>query len=161
MKAYGTRVGAGPFPTEQDNEIGQRIRDRGHEYGTTTGRPRRCGWLDLVAVRYSAMLCGVTSLACMLLDVLSGLDEVHLCTGYRLPDGTVTDRFLPDAEALSQVEPIYETLPGWDEEITDVNDRAALPEHARRYLDRIEALTDVPVDIVSVGPERTQTVVAG
>ncbi|MHC4099802.1 MAG: adenylosuccinate synthase [Planctomycetota bacterium] len=160
MKAYTTRVGAGPHPTEQDNPIGQRIRDRGHEYGTTTGRPRRCGWLDLVAVRYSAMISGATGLACMLLDVLSGFDELELCTQYRLPDGSVTDRFIPDAERLGKVEAIYETLPGWTEEIDEATDRAGLPANARRYLDRIEDVVGVPIEIVSVGPERTQTLLA-
>ncbi len=159
MKAYSTRVGAGPFPTEQDNETGLRIRDRGNEYGTTTGRPRRCGWLDLVAVRYSAMICGVTGLACMLLDVLSGFDELQLCTHYRRADGSVTDRFVPDAEGLSRMTPVYETLPGWSQEIDDTSDRSALPANARRYLDRIEEVVQVPVEIVSVGPERTQTLV--
>jgi adenylosuccinate synthase len=160
MKAYTTRVGAGPFPTEQDNPIGQRIRDRGHEYGTTTNRPRRCGWLDLVAVRYSAMICGTTGLACMLLDVLSGFEELQLCSQYRLPDGTVTDRFLPDAKGLENVEPVYEAVPGWSEEIDEATDRAGLPDNARRYLDRIEEIVGVPIEIVSVGPERTQTLLA-
>lgn len=160
MKAYSTRVGAGPFPSELDNEVGQRIRERGREYGTTTGRPRRCGWLDLVAVRYSAMICGVTSLACMLLDVLSGLDELYLCTAYRLPDGRVTDRFLPDAEALSRVTPVYERLPGWSEPIESASDRERLPEAAQAYLHRIEAFVGAPIEIVSVGPERRQTLAA-
>ena len=157
MKGYATRVGAGPFPSEDDGEAGERIRDRGREYGTTTGRPRRCGWLDLVAVRYSVMICGVTELACMLLDVLSGFDEIRLCTHYRLPDGTLTDRFLPDADRLEQVEPVYETLPGWTEEIDATTDRDALPTNARAYLRRIEEIVGVPVEIVSVGPERSQT----
>jgi adenylosuccinate synthase len=160
MKAYTTRVGAGPFPTEERSPIGDRIRERGREYGTTTGRPRRCGWLDLVAVRYSVMLCGVTEIACMCLDVLSGFDEVRICTGYRLPDGRTSDRFIPDADRLGHVEPVYETLPGWSEDIEGVSDRGALPDNARRYLDRIEAIVDVPIRIVSVGPERTQTLVA-
>ncbi|HWB19006.1 MAG TPA: adenylosuccinate synthase [Phycisphaerales bacterium] len=161
MKAYSTRVGAGPFPTEQLNEIGDRIRERGHEYGTTTGRPRRCGWLDLVAVKYSAMVCGVTGLACMLLDVLSGFEELKLCTKYRLPDGRVTDRFIPDAHRLSGVEPIYETHEGWEEEIVDATDRHALPQNAQKYLARIEDVVGQPVEIVSVGPERSQTLMAG
>ena len=160
MKAYSTRVGAGPFPTELDNAIGEQIRERGREYGTTTGRPRRCGWLDLVAVRYAAMLCGTTSIACMLLDVLFGLDEVKVCTAYRLPDGSTTDRFIPDAHGLSGVEPIYETLPGWDGELDFDGDREQLPEGARRYLDFIEAYLEVPIEMVSVGPERTQTLMA-
>ena len=159
MKAYTTRVGEGPCPTEQDNAIGDRIRQRGHEYGTTTNRPRRCGWLDLVAVRYSAMICGATSLACMLLDVLSGFDELKLCTHYRLSDGSMSDRFIPDARRLSEIQAVYETLPGWPEEIDDATDRAGLPGNAQRYLQRIEEAVGVPIEIVSVGPERTQTVV--
>jgi adenylosuccinate synthase len=161
MKAYTTRVGAGPFPTEQDNALGDRIRDRGNEYGTTTGRPRRCGWLDLVAIRYSAMICGATGLACMLLDVLTGFDELNVCTHYRLADGTISDRFIPDANALSVVEPVYETLPGWSEEIDDMTDRSALPATAQQYLDFIENDVGIPVRIVSVGPERSQTLLAG
>lgn len=161
MKAYSTRVGGGPFPTELHDEIGERIRERGREYGTTTGRPRRCGWLDLVAVRYTAMVCGVTGIACTLFDVLGGFDEVRLCTGYRLPDGTVTDRFMPDALDLEGVEPIYETFEGWDEPADRPADREALPEAARRYLDRVEAFIGVPIEIVSIGPERSEVLVAG
>lgn len=157
MKAYTTRVGAGPFPTEDLGPIGERIRERGKEYGTTTGRPRRCGWLDLVAVRYSAMICGATSIACMLLDVLSGFEELKICSSYRLPDGEVSDRFIPDAHRLQQVEPIWETLPGWSEEIDQMTERADLPLTALQYLDRIESILDLPIDLVSVGPERTQT----
>ncbi|MHC5026235.1 MAG: adenylosuccinate synthase [Planctomycetota bacterium] len=156
-KLYQTRVGAGPFPTELECAIAERIRERGHEYGTTTGRPRRCGWLDLVALRYSVMLCGVTSLAGMLLDVLSGLEEVKLCTAYRMPDGSTTERFIPDAESLLDVEPIYETLPGWAEEITEARSLDDLPANARAYLDRIQNFLGVPFELVSVGPERTQT----
>ncbi len=161
MKAYSTRVGAGPFPTELDDELGQRIRERGREYGTTTGRPRRCGWLDLVAVRYSAMVCGATGIACTLFDVLAGLDEVRICTAYRLPDGTVTDRFIPDAHRLEGVEPVYETLPGWHEDIREAPDRDSLPAAARAYLARIEEVVGIPVEVVSLGPERTQTLVGG
>jgi adenylosuccinate synthase len=160
MKAYSTRVGGGPFPTEQDNPIGDRIRDRGQEYGTTTGRPRRCGWLDLVAVRYSAMICGVTSLAVMLLDVLSTFDELQVCTQYRLANGTLTDRFIPDARRLEGVDPVFETLSGWSEELDGGGDRSALPGNARRYLERIEEIVGVPVEIVSVGPERSQTLLS-
>ncbi|MCH2138407.1 MAG: adenylosuccinate synthase [Phycisphaerales bacterium] len=158
VKAYGTRVGEGPFPTEDLGEDGDLIRERGHEYGTTTGRPRRCGWLDLVAVKYSAMVCGATSLSIMLMDVLSGFDTLQLCTGYRLSDGTVTDRFLPDARQLAQVEPIYESLPGWHEDLTAMTEDHELPTNAQAYLDRIESFTGVPVRFVSVGPDRAQTI---
>ena len=159
MKAYSTRVGEGPFPTELTDDIGDDIRQRGNEYGTTTGRPRRCGWLDLVAVRYTSMVCGVTAIACTLFDVLGGMDEVRLCTGYRLPDGTTTDRFTPDARAISNVEPVYETFAGWPGFTDQPSDRAALHENARRYLDRIEEFTGVPIEIVSVGPERSEVLV--
>ena len=161
MKAYSTRVGGGPFPTELRDETGDRIRERGREYGTTTGRPRRCGWLDLVAVRYTAMVCGVTGIACTLFDVLGGFDEVRLCTGYRLPDGTVTDRFPPDALDLAEVEPVYETFEGWPDPEVRPADRSDLPDAARRYLDRIEQVVGVPIEIVSIGPERSEVLVAG
>ena len=161
MKAYSTRVGGGPFPTELHDEIGDRIRERGREYGTTTGRPRRCGWLDLVAVRYTAMVCGVTGIACTLFDVLGGFDEVRLCTGYRLPDGAVTDRFPPDALDLAEVEPVYETFEGWPDPEERPSDRGDLPAAARRYLDRIEEVVGVPIEIVSIGPERSEVLVAG
>ena len=157
MKAYTTRVGSGPFPTEDNGADGERIRDRGNEYGTTTGRPRRCGWLDLVAVRYSAMICGATSIACMLLDVLSGFDELKICSSYRMPDGSVTERFIPDARGLLDAQPIWETLPGWQGEIDDTQDRADLPPEALGYLARIEEILGLPIHLVSVGPERTQT----
>lgn len=160
MKAYSTRVGGGPFPSELHDETGDRIRERGREYGTTTGRPRRCGWLDLVAVKYTAMVCGVTGIACTLFDVLGGLEEVSLCVGYRLPDGSVTDRFLPDAEDLMDVEPVYETMPGWHDPVGQPSDRASLPDAARRYLDRVESFVGVPIEIVSIGPERSEVLVA-
>jgi adenylosuccinate synthase len=159
MKAYSTRVGAGPFPTEELGEVGEFIRERGNEYGTTTGRPRRCGWLDLVAVRYSAMICGTTSIACMLLDVLSGLDEIKLCVRYTLPDGSTSDRFIPDARKLANAKPIFETMDGWSEEIDDVTSPEDLPANARAYLDRISEILDLPISIVSVGPKRSQTVI--
>ncbi|MFO0963019.1 MAG: adenylosuccinate synthase [Phycisphaerales bacterium] len=161
MKAYSTRVGAGPFPTELANALGDRIRERGREFGTTTGRPRRCGWLDLVAVKYSAMVCGATGIACTLFDVLSELDEVKLCVRYRLPDGTETDRFIPDAHRLESVVPVYETLPGWREDVREAPDRRSLPANAQRYLARIEETVGVPIEVVSLGPERSQTLVDG
>jgi adenylosuccinate synthase len=157
MKAYTTRVGAGPFPTELLDATGERIRRRGREYGTTTGRPRRCGWLDLVAVRYSAMICGATELAVMLLDVLSGLEFLDVCTGYRLPDGSTTRRFIPDGERLADASPVYERVPGWPQEISAIAGREELPAAARAYLSLIERETGLPVRIVSVGPDRSQT----
>jgi len=160
MKAYSTRVGAGPFPTELLDQTGSTIRERGREYGTTTGRPRRCGWLDLVAVRYSAMVCGATEIACTLFDVLTGFDELRICTHYRLADGSVTDRFIPDAKRLEGATPVYSTFKGWTEQVSDLPDRAALPQAARDYLDAVEQHVGVPVSMVSVGPERTQTLVS-
>jgi adenylosuccinate synthase len=155
-KAYTTRVGAGPFPSELKNDIGQHIRDRGHEYGTTTGRPRRCGWFDAVAGRYSARLSGITDVAIMHLDTLTGLDRVGICTGYKTATGPLPG-FISDAGLLEQAEPIIEYLPGWKQELREVHAINQLPEAARRYVDRIEQLLGVPVAIVSVGPERTQT----
>lgn len=155
-KAYSTRVGNGPLPTEQINDIGNRIRERGREFGTTTGRPRRVGWLDLVAVRYSAMLNGVTHLSVMLLDVLSGLDELKVCTAYSI-DGEQTVRFPPDADLLDRARPVYKTLPGFGDEITEVRRRGDLPSGARAYLDLIEQTVGIPIGVVSVGPDRAQT----
>ncbi|MBL0926646.1 MAG: adenylosuccinate synthase [Phycisphaerales bacterium] len=160
LKAYSTRVGGGPFPTELVNATGDRIRERGREYGTTTGRPRRCGWLDLAAVRYSTMVNGCTGLAVMLLDVLAGFDELLVCTHYEI-GGKRTDRFPPDAAALADARPVYERLPGFGEELTGHGGgrRAALPDNARRYVEFIERTVGVPVRYISVGPDRTQTII--
>jgi adenylosuccinate synthase len=155
VKAYTTRVGAGPFPTELDNEIGQYIRDRGHEYGTTTGRPRRCGWFDAAAARYSAALTGVDYVAVMHLDTLGGLKEVGLCTGYRCK---VVEGVPASAEASATVEPQIEGMPGWQEDLAEVDSFSRLPDAARRYIDRLDALIGVPIGIISVGPERSQTI---
>jgi adenylosuccinate synthase len=157
VKAYSTRVGGGPFPTEQDNEIGQRIRDQGNEYGTVTKRPRRCGWLDAVAIRYTARLSGVDSICVMLLDVLSGLDELKICTAYEV-NGERTIRFPSHVDDLRLAKPVYETLAGWQEDITGVRKLDDLPANARSYLDRIMELIGVPIELVSVGPERDQTI---
>jgi adenylosuccinate synthase len=157
VKAYSTRVGGGPFPTEQANETGQYLRDRGNEYGTVTRRPRRCGWLDAVAVRYTSRLSGVDSIAVMLLDVLSGLEELKICTAYRL-EGKATTRFPSHVEDLRRVEPVYETLPGWQEEIASCRKFAELPANARAYLGRLSELVRQPIEMVSVGPERDQTI---
>ncbi|HUY36419.1 MAG TPA: adenylosuccinate synthase [Pirellulales bacterium] len=159
VKAYGTRVGGGPFPTEQPNATGQHLRDRGNEYGTVTRRPRRCGWFDAVAVRYTSRLSGVDSLAVMLLDVLSELDEIKICTAYQMGSRRVTV-FPSHVDDLRQARPVYETLPGWRREISHVRRLAELPAAARRYLDRLSEIIGRPVEIVSVGPDREQTILA-
>jgi len=156
MKPYSTRVGGGPFPTEQDNDIGHYIRERGNEYGTTTRRPRRIGWFDAVATQYSAELNGITSIAVTLLDVLSGIDEIKICTGYTL-NGQLLDGFRADMDTLAGVEPVYESMPGWKEEISGVTRYDDLPANAKRYVERLEQLVGAPIAIVSVGPQRTAT----
>lgn len=158
VKAYSTRVGGGPFPTEQDNATGQRLRERGNEYGTVTRRPRRCGWLDVVALRYTSRLSGVDTIAVMLLDVLSGLDELKICTAYEI-DGKSSSRFPSHVDDLRRAKPVYETLPGWKEEITDCRTYDELPANARAYLHRISELVNQPIGMVSVGPERDQTII--
>jgi adenylosuccinate synthase len=160
IKAYTSRVGRGPFPTELDDGptgIGETIRKIGREYGTVTGRPRRCGWLDLVAVRYSAALAGADEVTIMLLDVLSTLGELKICVAYEL-DGQRITEFPADAFLLERCRPIYETLPGWKTDISAVRRPADLPMQARRYIERIAALVELPVSIVSVGPDREQTI---
>jgi adenylosuccinate synthase len=156
IKAYTTRVGGGPFPTEQDNETGNYIRQRGNEYGTTTRRPRRCGWFDAVAVQYSADLCGVSSIALTLLDVLSGLDHVQVCTGYQYR-GSRLPYFRADMNVLGEVQPIYESLPGWRGNISGAHSFQELPREAQLYVQRLEQLVGVPIKIVSVGAERAAT----
>lgn len=156
MKAYSTRVGGGPFPTEQDNEIGSYIRERGQEYGTTTRRPRRCGWFDSLAVRYSVELNGITAVALTLLDVLSGLDQIKICTGYNVR-GQKLERFRADMDTLAEVEPIYEEMPGWKEDISGCKSFDELPANAKKYVLRLESLIGCPIKIVSVSPERSAT----
>ena len=156
MKAYTTRVGGGPFPTEQDNQIGNYIRERGNEYGTTTRRPRRCGWFDAVAVRYSCELCGVSAIALMLLDVLSGLDEIKICTGYEM-DGKRVEGFRADMGMLTGVQPVYESMPGWREDLTGVRRFEDLPANARKYVLRFEEVIQTPIRMVSVSPDREAT----
>jgi adenylosuccinate synthase len=160
IKAYSTRVGRGPFPTELDDGkhgIGEKIRQTGKEFGTVTGRPRRCGWFDAVAVRYTAALNDVDELAVMLLDVLSELDELQICTKYRLGKDEI-DFFPADAHDLERCEPVYETLPGWRTDLGTARRPADLPAAARRYVDRLSELLAKPVSIISIGPERDQTV---
>ncbi|MEQ8839101.1 MAG: adenylosuccinate synthetase, partial [Lacipirellulaceae bacterium] len=152
-----TRVGGCPFPPEQDNDIGQRIRDQGNEYGTVTKRPRRCGWLDAVAVRYTARLSGVDTVCLMLLDVLSGFEELKICTAYKL-DGEETQRFPAHVDDLRRVEPVYETVPGWSEDVTAARSMDDLPENALAYIDRVSQIIGLPIEMVSVGPDRAQTI---
>jgi adenylosuccinate synthase len=158
VKAYSTRVGGGPFPTEQDNPTGQYLRDRGNEYGTVTRRPRRCGWLDVVVVRYTARLSGVDTIAVMLLDVLSGLKELKICVAYEL-DGKQITRFPSHVDDVRRVVPVYESLPGWKEDVTACRAWADLPANAQAYLRRVSELVGQPIGMVSVGPERDQTIV--
>jgi adenylosuccinate synthase len=155
-KAYSTRVGGGPFPTELDDAVGQKIRDIGREYGTTTGRPRRCGWFDAVAVRYTTRLSGIDRLSLMMMDVLSHFDEIQVCVAYDI-DGQRVERFPCLAEDLRRAKPIYETLPGWNRDVTAVRRRDDMPANALRYVDRIAELVGVKVGVISVGPDREQT----
>lgn len=154
VKAYTSRVGQGPFPSELTDCIGDWIVERGHEYGTTTGRRRRCGWIDLVALRYAARINGFTGIAITRLDVLSGLDEVQLCVGYRLPNGTVLEEYPSDTQLLAQVTAVCETMPGWQEDISSVRAWDDLPGNTRAYCQRISDLLRVPIDLISVGAER-------
>jgi adenylosuccinate synthase len=157
VKAYMTRVGSGPFPAEQDNEIGQRIRDRGHEYGTTTGRPRRCGWFDAVAVRYSVAISGITDIAMMHLDTLAGFEELKICTAYEI-DGKKTDFFPADSVQLSKAKCIYQTLPGWKEDLSEITQFEKLPQTTQHYIKTIELLVGVPIKMIGIGPKRTQVI---
>lgn len=156
-KSYATRVGGGPFPTEQDNERGQHIRDMGNEYGTTTGRPRRCGWFDAVAARYTARLGGVTSVALTMLDVLSELAEIEVCVAYEL-DGQRIDYFPANVNELRCLKPIYETIPGWQTDVTGARTLQDLPIAAIEYARKIESLIGRRIEFISVGPDRAQTI---
>ena len=158
VKAYATRVGEGPFPSEQLNENGVKLRETAHEYGATTGRPRRTGWLDLCVVRYAARLNGLDCIALTRLDILDGFPEINICTGYRL-NGELLHEFPASLKVLGEVEPIYETLPGWMTSISDIREYDKLPANCRRYVERIAELTGTRIGIVSVGPDRDQTIV--
>lgn len=155
-KAYTTRVGDGPFPTEQDNEIGQLIRDKGHEYGTVTGRPRRVGWFDTVVVRHARRVSGITGLSLNSLDVLTGIETVKICTGYML-NGEVIDTYPASLKRVSECEAIYEEYPGWSEDISGAKTLEDLPVNTLNYLNRISELTGIPIAIFSVGRNRDQT----
>jgi adenylosuccinate synthase len=158
VKAYTTRVGRGPFPTELFDEIGDTIQKKGAEFGATTGRKRRCGWLDTVLLRNAARLNGLTSLVITKLDVLDGLESLKICAGYEF-NGETLDDFPANLKTLEACKPVFETLPGWPEDISGIRKLEGLPKNARHYLDRIEELLETPIDIVSVGPGRDETII--
>lgn len=157
-KAYTTRVGAGPFPTELEDAMGDRLRTAGGEFGATTGRPRRCGWLDAVVLRYAARVNGLWGLTLTKMDVLTGFDEVKIAVAYEI-DGERVEEFPRDGETLARAKPIYETLPGWKESLSDCRRYEDLPATARAYVERIEELSEVPVAAVSIGPDRVETII--
>lgn len=156
-KAYSTRVGGGPFPTELVNETGNKIREIGREYGTTTGRPRRCGWLDAFALRYTSRLSGVHAIALMMLDVLSHFETIQVCVGYEL-HGVTLNRFPSRAEELRQCQPVYRSFEGWNQDVTAARIWGDLPVKAQNFVEAVEKLVGVPIEIVSVGPDRQQTI---
>jgi adenylosuccinate synthase len=156
-KAYSTRVGGGPFPTELLDETGQKIREIGREYGTTTGRPRRCGWFDAVAVRYTSRLSGIHYLSLMMMDVLSHFESIQVCVAYELHGQRIT-KFPCRAEDLRECKPVYETMPGWSVDVSKVRTLEDFPINARKYIDRISELISVPIGVLSVGPDREQTI---
>jgi len=159
-KAYTTRVGGGPFVTELADETGRRIQEVGKEFGATTGRPRRCGWLDMVLVRHAVRVSGVTGIALTKLDVLTGLEKIKICVGYQTPQGERINFAVPaDLDVLAGCEPVYEELDGWKEDISQSRRIEELPKNVRKYLERIETLADVPLVLVSVGAARHETIV--
>jgi adenylosuccinate synthase len=157
-KAYTTRVGSGPFPAELLDETGEFIREQGREYGTTTGRPRRCGWFDAVILRYAVRLSGLDSIAFTKMDVLTGLKKIKICNGYRY-EGEILKEFPQTLSVLSKCEPVYEEMDGWEEDITEITSYDDLPVNAKKYLDRIRELIGIPISIISVGSERGQTII--
>jgi adenylosuccinate synthase len=156
FKAYCTRVGSGPFPTELHNEVGQKIQKDGHEFGSTTGRARRCGWLDLVALKYAIRLNGLNSLAMMKLDVLTGHEQIGICTGYRV-NGEIVSEFPTSTDLVTKAEPVYEYLPGWTEDLTKIKAVKDLPRNVLKYIEFVAQQCACPIDVVSVGPDRDQT----
>ena len=157
-KAYTTRVGAGPFPTELEDETGEELRRAGAEFGATTGRPRRCGWLDAVLLREAVTVNGLTDLAINKLDILSGFDEIKICTAYDI-DGKITEDFPMTLGEAERAVPIYESMPGWKEDLSKLTSLDQFPENARRYIQRIEALAEIPAAVLSVGPGREETII--
>ena len=158
VKAYCTRVGEGPFPTEQLNAVGEKIREAGHEYGTVTGRPRRTGWLDACVVRYAGLLSGIDYMAITRLDILDGFDEIKMCTGYKYK-GEILNEIPASLKVLAEVEPVYETFEGWKEDISKIRDYDKLPAKTKTYLERMAEVTGIKLGIVSVGPNRDETIV--
>ncbi|MCP2041530.1 adenylosuccinate synthase [Neisseria sp. HSC-16F19] len=159
VKAYTTRVGSGPFPTELFDDIGAGLAQRGNEFGSVTGRARRCGWFDAAALKRSIQINGISGMCITKLDVMDGIEEIKVCVGYRLPDGSTTDILPFGGAAVAACEPVYETLPGWSESTVGVKNFADLPAHAQAYLRRIEELCGAPVALVSTGPDREETIV--
>jgi adenylosuccinate synthase len=157
-KAYTTRVGSGPFPTELEDDVGKQLASRGNEFGSTTGRARRCGWFDAAALKRSIQLNGVSGLCITKLDVLDGVEVVKICVGYEV-EGRMSDILPVGAEELERCVPVYEELPGWQESTVGLKSYKGLPRAARAYLQRIEELCSVPVDLISTGPEREETIV--
>jgi adenylosuccinate synthase len=158
VKAYTTRVGSGPFPTELLDANGERLREQGAEFGTTTGRPRRCGWYDAVIARYSARINGVTDFVLTKLDVLTGFEKIPVCVGYRI-NGTIYDEMPMTQTEFHHAEPVYEELPGWEEDISAARSIEDLPKNARRYVEAVESMTSVPISVVGVGAERDASIV--
>ncbi len=158
MKAYSTRVGSGPFPTELQDEMGKRLAERGHEFGSVTGRPRRCGWLDMVALRYAIQLNGFSGLGVTKLDVLDGLETINVCVGYQL-QGVVIDHMPMDSTEFATCKPVYQTFAGWKESTLGINAFKKLPKNAQSYVLAIEKLAGIPIDIISTGPDRSETII--
>ncbi len=158
MKAYSTRVGNGPFPTELADNTGESLRAIGHEFGATTGRPRRCGWLDLVSLKYSLMVNGISEIALTKLDVLDSFAEIKICVGYK-KNGKLLKSFPTDVQTLETVEPVYQDCKGWNEKISDARKWKQLPNRTMKYVETIEKLSGVRVSLVSVGARRDQTIV--
>ncbi len=158
-KAYCTRVGAGPFPTELDDDIGMHLGTKGAEFGATTGRKRRCGWFDAVAMRRAVQINSVSGFCLTKLDVMDGLEEIKICTGYKMADGTMVEVSPLAADAYANIEPVYETMPGWSENTFGVKSLDELPQAALDYIKRIETLTGVPIDLISTGPDRNETII--
>lgn len=158
-KAYTTRVGNGPFPSELDNELGEQIRKVGHEFGATTGRPRRTGWLDLVSLKHACMINGINNLVITKLDVLTGINQIKIVTKYKTEDGKIIDYFTSSTTKLYKYEPVYEELEGWDEDITAIRSYDELPVNAKKYIEFIESYLGINVYLVSVGPERSQNII--